>query len=340
MQADPPRYYRALILGAGTSAEAGVPVTKNFRATARRVAGSADGKVRDRMLAVIDHWDRSFSFYNIEELYSYVELCEGAGISLPGDPSISTDDIRFLILATLGNALARVDDRMRNRYSGFWSRTASDSLVLSFNWDNLLDIGVTGATGLGETLDYGPIPIIPCGFGSDGSSPTTGHRTLVKPHGSTNWLHCKRCGNVHVYPSHLIPLQVSIGGSKVNCTVCGDGSPLQPLIVPPSPQKVTGDPSRQPFAALWRLVAETLTQVHEVHLIGYSMPEMDLQFKLLFRETLSRNTDLEKVMVHTTSKVGYAWTDFQEHFVEILSPVGKAGLLSFREEPFGRYAGP
>jgi hypothetical protein len=159
------------------------------------------------------------------------------------------------------------------------------SLLVSFNWDVLLELALLRA---GRTYRYLPSEDDPDAI------------TILKPHGSINWfalldregLQISRTSNLWVI------------GENINNYLCYVVNPLAPInfsdctpmvehalsklpaIVPPTSSKVlsVGGAPRDGFVeaghdramkAIWQVMAEGLRRARELVVIGYSMPGSD-----------------------------------------------------------------
>ena len=143
--------------------------------------------------------------------------------------------------------------------------------VISFNWDLILDHGLFDG------------PIGPSMYGL-GASHKLGPR-LLKPHGSLNWYlgsqaqPIKETKKVKIHPgkgkksevwAFLPPRDVQTSNERM----------YTPFIVAPTFLKDFRHPvSRE----LWRQCAEAISVAKRVIILGYSLPEADLQAKFIFR---------------------------------------------------------
>lgn len=147
--------------------------------------------------------------------------------------------------------------------------TAENATVISFNWDLILD----------QKL-FPEVSASNYGLASKRSGPT-----LLKPHGSLNWYEAEQIDQVSadkrielqpkaddysaveafVLPRHII--------SKANRR-------YTPLIVPPTYIK---DFSRPISVKLWKRCTEALSTAKAIHILGYSLPEADMQAQFIFR---------------------------------------------------------
>jgi hypothetical protein len=219
------------ILGAGASADAGAPLLRSFLGRARDLVDDASSGLTDqerqRFLKVFAyqfdllraHATINVDLDNLEDLFSICDL-----ESLAGDPVAQKlkPDFVFLIVKTLG-LLARAPTnadigrpftendpylwfvrkvaRIKVTPTGFGDTvfgTATDSII-SFNYDTVIDDAFRRAN-------------IAPNYHLKGFSRPTGTWipapiSLIKLHGSANWLYCDTCKDLQLLvPSGRPPL--------------------------------------------------------------------------------------------------------------------------------------
>jgi hypothetical protein len=151
----------------------------------------------------------------------------------------------------------------------------SDSLktgdvVISFNYDILMDNALRNSRKL---TDYGYL--VPFQKAEDAPSEVT----LLKLHGSMNWLHCSYCGSYFLTRSKkMCEWYVSLPRT---CPKCNQSNVyLERVIIPPL---LTKDYSTQPMEYLWSEAERQLHRAREIVVIGYSFPHTDFATEALFR---------------------------------------------------------
>jgi hypothetical protein len=159
------------------------------------------------------------------------------------------------------------------------------SLVVSFNWDVLLELAL-----LRSGREYRYLP----------SEDDPNATTLLKPHGSINWFALLDREGLAISPTS----NLWVIGEKINYYLGYAVNPLAPIkfaecspmvehvlskipaIVPPTSSKIlsVGGAPRDGFVeagharamkAIWQRMAEGLRQARELVIIGYSMPGSD-----------------------------------------------------------------
>lgn len=98
---------------------------------------------------------------------------------------------------------------------------------------------------------------------------------ILKLHGSLNWAVCTECSAPHLaYYWRYTRLP------QDHCSYCQ--ALLAPVLVPPTYRKGIG---KYPFLAdVWGKAQEVVRQVDELIVIGYSLPEADMEARWLFKK--------------------------------------------------------
>jgi hypothetical protein len=117
--------------------------------------------------------------------------------------------------------------------------------------------------------------------------------TLLKLHGSLNWLHCRTCQRMEIGPT-VSRLYVKVlqrlltdfdmsytpGGDK--CPSCGTG--LRQLMIAPTHLKDYRNPH---LAQVWYEAERVLREASKVIFIGYSLPDDDVEVVYLLKRSLA-----------------------------------------------------
>jgi hypothetical protein len=309
------------ILGAGASKDCGAPLMADFLDIASYLyhTGATEEKKDDfeRVFRAIGslqmvHSKAQLDLTNIESIFSALEIAKILG-KLPGTPADeiprAITSLKELIVKTLELTIdfptmksyigvpypyedfGRLLDHLRS--TAFPPHTVS---VITFNYDIAADMALFRA-GLGP--DYG---IPPC------------HQKnlvpLLKLHGSLNW--GSREDNGEVYPMLLKDYfsKYSIMGEdeRGKCKV-PVGSQLkeyfskhtdvkvaaEPVIVPPTWNKTE---HHQALSKVWANAANQLEEAEYIFIIGYSLPETDSFFRLLYALGTVGKNPLKKIVVY------------------------------------------
>jgi len=341
------------ILGAGASKQCGAPLMADFLDVASRLLRT--GQVGDKkeqfekvfraigaMQAV--HSKAQLDLTNIESIFTALEISNVLQ-KLPGfQPEEITEVIASLkevIVKTLETTIdfptsrsfigvpkpydkfAELVDYLRSE--AFPNQTSS---IITFNYDIALDMALFRA-GMGP--EYGIPP--------NSNSPTP--IPLFKLHGSLNWASRKENGTV--YPLQLnqyfSKYSISFPTERGTCTI-PIGSQLkeyfskhsdievkeEPVIVPPTWNKAD---HHQALSKIWGKAAKNLGEAKSIFIIGYSLPETDAFFRLLYAFGTVGESPLEQIIVYNPDKTGA--TD--KRFREMLGP-GAVARYKYKELRF------
>jgi hypothetical protein len=202
-----------LILGAGFSRNAGLPLASQFTRELLNLRGlKLDGPSARQVAYIRAFVDSVFGegasrshdeWPELEDIFTLVDLSANTGHHL--GPAHSASDLRMVrrsiivrMIRMLAQAYARGRDKQNTDWitlEGFFTRfDASTSAVLSMNWDTVFEQGIARTQKI-SNVEYG------CG-----AAPfrfETGKLkqrkvaaeilTVLKPHGSVNWLYCDAC---------------------------------------------------------------------------------------------------------------------------------------------------
>lgn len=187
----------------------------------------------------------------------------------------------------------------------------TDLSIITLNWDIVPEKRFDDA---GETFNYG-IDV----FNSENISVGHGPTSLLKLHGSANWVYCDNCRRVFAdfaeknsllleaflekddfmlfgYEPNDLHLRSSVNRSCPNC-----GSLLAGRVATFSYRK---DFSIAQFQTIWSHAFEKLRRANHWLFIGYSLPEADYEFKHLLKSAQlgrERPQDWRAMFVYTGS---------------------------------------
>jgi len=284
---------KVIILGAGASRADWAPLQGDlFRKYAEIVQRDAhnilhaasEGELRTYFDffwgADIDAPDLSTQhFPTFEEALGLLELANTRGEFFKSFGGLQTEATRAQeIRGHLVNLIALVlddslrlgahthDDLVTNlRTAGLMDKTA----FLSFNYDLLIDNALSRVLGAdpGYAVTFrSPITAAPA---------TT---TLLKVHGSLNWLFCPTCNQLDHFPGEKIVADILTDSARMTCAVCQE--PRVPIVVPPTFFKVMSNFYLQ---QIWKKSEEILRDADHLVFCGYSFPDADLHFKYLLK---------------------------------------------------------
>lgn len=210
-----------LFVGAGFSANAGLPLASSFtsellnvkrlnldgpsNALVRFISGFVDLTFAERRTAAPEDWPE------LEDVFTLVDLSANTGHHLG---MYSASDLRLVRRALLvrmirmlsqayGRRQKTPDANSRLLEKFFESFDESRTAVLSMNWDTVIESGLARTQNL-DLIEYGCEAKYAV-FGDDGSVrerslPNKRVVHLTKPHGSINWLYCDSCRDVFWFP--------------------------------------------------------------------------------------------------------------------------------------------
>jgi NAD-dependent SIR2 family protein deacetylase len=113
---------------------------------------------------------------------------------------------------------------------------------------------------------------------------------LIKPHGSFNWLYCPTCGTLNDFGCRDVA-HVAIELGDEQCPCPDDGTPREYIIVPPSLVKSYTNPH---LSQLWSAAAMVLRACERVVFCGVSMADSDIYVKYLMKQATSLNPRLRE----------------------------------------------
>lgn len=169
----------------------------------------------------------------------------------------------------------------------------AEPCVISTNYDLIID---TAMMAIGqERLPEGRLPDYHCGISTPFYKNEWPHfGTLLKLHGSLNWLHCRTCHRLEIGASESRRFLKVLGrlvGPTLEQTYTPDGSlcptcqtKLRPLLVAPTHLKDYRNPH---LAQVWYEAERVLRECSRAIFIGYSLPEDDVEVIYVLKRSLA-----------------------------------------------------
>jgi len=205
--------------------------------------------------------------------------------------------IEFGIFDVLEDALKKAPTS--NHYEMFSKLFPSPEqpCVVTTNYDLIAD---SAMMNVGRAM-----PNYHCGIANIAQiGPEQRFGTLLKLHGSLNWLLCKTCLRLELGETdstrYLQVLQ-RVVGPDLRSTFLTDGAPcavcqskLRPLLVAPSHLKDYRNPH---LAQVWYEAQRVMRQARRVIFVGYSMPDDDIEVVYLVKRSLAHITDPKRITV-------------------------------------------
>ena len=295
-----------LILGAGASKLAGVPLMNDFLDVARDLLIlKQTGEYEENFKAVFEgisklqlvHSKSQLDIQNVESVFAAFEMAKTLGRF----SDYSAEDIDFLVKSMQLLILGTIQTTFRipNRQHGITApapyeafanyifdvledRNYSQSIaVITFNYDMALDLAFH-------------LRGVPIRYGLQSNENTTA-LPLLKLHGSLNWVQCATCNEVVPWYLHdyfkKYNWHRSMMDKDIKTVTMGIGSHIksyshgdhlvqnEPLIVPPTWNK-SGHYAA--IAPVWALAAKELAEAENIFVVGYSLPQTDIFFRLLY----------------------------------------------------------
>lgn len=268
------------IVGAGFSAGLGYPLTANLLVD---VWPRLSKKYQDRLGKIIKFHHQRFdparntTFPYIEELLTEINVnLDMFGSSRPIEgvfTKATLEDVQAELLTQIArwfHTLYKQADEI-DWLTKVTARIKDErATVISFNWDLVLDQRLFGGT------------ITPANYGLTDSHSGP---VLLKPHGSLNWYEgdqikpINAAKKVKIYKAEntFKPVWAFLPPRGIKST---SGRRYTPLIVPPTYIK---DFRRPISGKLWQRCTNALSVAKEIVVLGYSLPEADLQAKFILR---------------------------------------------------------
>jgi hypothetical protein len=312
-----------VLLGAGASARAGVPLLKDFLRTANTIRISGSLSEEDRALfdlvfrardalTTINSKSR-LDFDNFEEIYSAFDMASLIGrlgdldeksvLNLPSAMS------RVITVTIEKSTKLPVSGDIQNQkvlpplpYDHFvktimpYIRGGQIS-ILSFNYDLAIDYALY-FNGVG--FDYG-----------FGVPPNTSRKMdLLKLHGSLNWGRCsgQTCKKIVIWSLEdyfkqfrwspfidVDEVRLELASKLCSRTHCHPETlEIDPVLIPPTWNK--GGFHRE-LSGVWGKAAHHLAEAENIYVIGYSFPASDQFFKYFFAVGSVGRGWIEKIRV-------------------------------------------
>jgi NAD-dependent SIR2 family protein deacetylase len=174
--------------------------------------------------------------------------------------------------------------------------------VITTNYDLIADSAMMHVSQTGPTSR---LPNYHCGIANISQiGPDQRFGTLLKLHGSLNWLVCRNCLRLELGQTESIrflSILQQVAGPDLRSTLFADGAPcsvcnskLRPLLVAPSHLKDYRNPH---LGQVWYEAQRVLRQADRVIFVGYSMPDDDVEVVYLVKRSLGHITNPKQITV-------------------------------------------
>jgi len=118
--------------------------------------------------------------------------------------------------------------------------------------------------------------------------------SLLKLHGSTNWLRCPLCENLYIHPDGPISWRAFEPRKSWNNQCHCSPTRLEAQIVSPSFVREMREPN---LIAVWKNALDLLRQARHWVIIGYGFPDEDVGIRALFTRAFGSKTTRPQVFV-------------------------------------------
>jgi hypothetical protein len=307
---------RSFFLGAGFSAEAGIPLTaelltktmKKFEEECPGIFWRVNNYARECTLTP-ENEDVDYSKVDFSELCIFLEFVElreyGGGERWKDSGSKEKLNLRYYLAKTIIEAMPN-PDKIPSIYMDFVNELHKGDIVITFNWDPLLEIALK-SVGKDYCYNYEDSDAI----------------KLCKLHGSVNW----RLGELHEYETSPLDL----GWKSLNFTegmpqtemYCSDrliepsawtvgnrNSQIEPFLVLPGYGKAFDVRSN---AVLWYKPEFIFGFTHDVYIIGLSVAADDFFIRSFFLSNLphlARKSEPDTRHIHIINPAPDASTNY------------------------------
>ncbi|MEQ8442092.1 MAG: hypothetical protein RIM33_08610 [Alphaproteobacteria bacterium] len=312
-----------LILGAGFSLNAGLPVAKDFTESLLSKKRLKKGGPSRLQVDFLQHFVSEIfnegeaanpeAWPDLEDVFTMVDLAANTGHNL--GPDWSSSDLRVVRRAIIVRMIRMLSQRYRRakKQSDFdWSHLdrlfstfdCSTSAVLSMNWDGVFENEIALKQNL-RRVDYG-CDAIACRFINTSlvkrSAAKVEPLRILKPHGSVNWLYCDACRETFWVPANHYQIervartlfrqrdweviQKKIGKDsqvQVYDTACPRCEDAGTLGTRFATFSYRKALDFPMHAASWRMAERYLKEAVNWIFIGYSLPAADFEIKHLLK---------------------------------------------------------
>lgn len=309
---------KVYFLGAGASASGKIPIFSNpreFRNEAKNVLVTiTENEGKPLVNKVLDHWEKYYNNYTIENYFVAVELDEQLGYK----DTVSADDIK--------NFLGLIIDNIRKKPNTYeykcLIKCGRAEAIITTNWDFLLERSITELQGIAYN-EHAPINydgIIEPYY--DVIKQTDSPPPIYKLHGSLNWGYCEKCDKLYYFNRPVFKNFFS-KYSNMKCHKHPNVE-LTPFIVPPTLSKLkTGSRTEgTPYSdsdSIRKKAYEYLKSCQKLCFIGYSFPEADMQMRFFISNALRKNSNLKEIIVVTRPKTDEESKKFEKRYHDVIS---------------------
>lgn len=205
-----------------------------------------------------------------------------------------TKTLNELLAYTLAESLS---GEICTNHVSFAKKVCYNDIIWNFNYDILMD---NALRSIDKFNDFGykmHFNYAYNGLDWEKTSNNTQSITMLKLHGSLNWLKCNSCGvNLLLRSMKDVPaLWKGIKELNIKCPSCNATkyTGLERYIIPPS-VKVFSDIA---IRHLWK-IASNISDIDQIVTVGYSFSDADPQVKMLLRVMCENNAFIDNIPIN------------------------------------------
>lgn len=271
----------AYLFGAGASISTGIPLTKQF--LPRLIQDPIDDRLLGLKSFIQEFFSESLTLGTYPKFEQVLSLLD---IAINEDHYISNkyhhkylrqlrSDLDYLTWKMLEQS--STDDNF-NIFNQFIDKTPASSLFLSLNYDTLIDHSIVRKY---HNINYG------IQFSKVHSSIDLNRNnlspTLLKLHGSINWLFCPNCQTFYCYLGNH-EIRKIFNQSPEVCHY--DQAYLKGILISPTWRK---NYNLAPISLMWIKAGKLLRDVKKITFVGYSLSDIDMKVIYLLKRSLFNN---------------------------------------------------
>lgn len=272
----------AYLLGAGTSISAGIPLTKQFLPKLMEEE-RFDKRLKGLRAFIKDFFAESLKLKIYPKFEQVLSLLD---IAISEDHYLSTtyhhkylrqlrSDLDYLTWKMLEQSSTQNNF---NVFNSFIEKTPASTLFLSLNYDTLIDHSILRKY---QNINYG------INFSKIYSSLDLSYNelcpSLIKLHGSINWLFCPNCQTFYCYLGNQEIKKIFSNSPEV-CHY--DQSYLKGILISPTWQK---NYNLAPISLMWIKASKLLRDVKKITFVGYSLSDIDMKVIYLLKRSIFNN---------------------------------------------------
>lgn len=278
---------RVFVLGAGVSKHLGYPLTNDLIG---EIIPNHFANDHDTFLIVnfirnlYPNFDLNYKIYpNIEDVLSLIEVSKDIGAKIPStEYRYYTDDVLEIKRAMLKKIyeyffikLKKVEGDKATKIVEFANCLKPSDVIISFNWDLNLEKALKK---LKKEYQYNL---------ADGKN--IEKITILKPHGSMNWFKRDEISLSKDKTEPLFEGPKEIQVFKRLRPVNAIKKDFLPLIIAPIMQKEINEDLKK----IWEDIYAVLSQTDKINILGYSLPNIDMNVRYIFRTAIRRNKHIQ-----------------------------------------------